>query len=238
MLAVRRTPMPNVTAERYAQGMTFDEYVRAVGSPQNLKRQGTGASVRQDTTAVFKAGYENTRLNDSQVEALKWLTTQPAGPAKILVISEDWSSDCQREVPTMARIAEAAGMELRIFNRDGDTYSGAQRPEDSPNADLMSQFLNNKRGETWQSIPVIAFFTKDMEHLYTFIEYPAIYDKDRLVVAHIRGARPGESAEETQSRGGKEFGDLRAGPFWKIWTSAAVDEMISALQRRVVLGAV
>ncbi|MGE0058583.1 MAG: hypothetical protein AB7T32_11425, partial [Dehalococcoidia bacterium] len=91
---------------------------------------------------------------------------------------------------------------------------------------------------TYQSIPVLAFFTKDMEHLYTFIEYPAIYDKDRLVVAHIRGPRPGETAEETAARGGKEFGELRAGPFWKVWTSATVDEIISALQRRVLLGTV
>jgi hypothetical protein len=29
-----------VTAERFAQGMTFDEYVRHVGSPENLAREG------------------------------------------------------------------------------------------------------------------------------------------------------------------------------------------------------
>jgi len=235
--------MPSaVTPERFASGMTFDEYVQYIGSAENLAREGSGGAKRQDMSAVFRSGYENRKLNEAQVDAIEWLAAQPNGPAKMLVISEDWSSDCQRDVPTAARIAEAGGMELRIFRRDGAKFSDAQVPslEAAPdsNADLMSEFLNHKNGQTWQSIPVIAFFTKDLEHLYTFIEYPAIYDKDRLVVEYIRGPRPGETPEETAARGGKEFGELRQSPFWQIWTSAAVDEMISALQRRVLLGAV
>ncbi len=231
-----------VTPERFASGMTFDEYISMIGTSENLAREGTAGGVRQDTTAVFKAGYENTKLTDAQSAALKWLAEQPNGPAKLLVITEDWSSDCQRDVPTAARIAEAAGLELRIFNRDGAKFSAANVPskDEAPdsNADLMVEFLNNKNGNTYQSVPVLAFFTKDLEHLYTFVEYPAIYNKDRLVVEFIRGPRPGETAEETAARGGKEFGELRAGPFWKVWTSATVDEIISALQRKVMLGSV
>jgi hypothetical protein len=222
--------------------MTFEEYVAYIATPENLAREGSGGVKRQDMSAVFRAGYENTTLNEAQTDALEWLAAQPNGPAKMLVISEDWSSDCQRDVPTAARVAEALGAELRVFRRDGQKFSAAQVPSlaDAPdsNADLMSEFLNHKNGQTWQSIPVIAFFTKGLEHLYTFIEYPAIYDKDRLVVGYIRGPRPGETPEETATRGGKEFGELRQGPFWKVWTSAAVDEMISALQRKVLLGAV
>jgi hypothetical protein len=231
-----------VTPERFAEGMTFQEYLAGISSPENLAREGTAANVRQDTSAVFRAGYNNMKLTDAQTEALQWLAAQPNGPAKLLVISEDWSSDCQRDVPTAARIAEAAGIELRIFNRDGAKFSDANVPskEEAPdsNADLMVQFLNHKNGTTFQSIPVLAFFSKDMDHLYTFTEYPAIYDKDRLVVDFIRGPRPGETPEQTAARAGKEFGELRAGPFWKIWSSATVDEIVSALQRRVILGAV
>jgi hypothetical protein len=230
----------SLTPERFASGMTYTEYVKNIGSPENLAREGTAGGVRQDTTAVFEAGYERSKLTDAQAEALKWLGEQPNGPKKLLVISEDWSSDCQRDVPTAARIAEGLGAELRIFNRDGAKFSAANVPskEEAPdsNADLMVQFLNQKNGTTYQSIPVLAFFTKDMEHLYTFTEYPAIYDKDRLVVEFIRGARPGETPEQTAARSGKEFGELRAGPFWKIWTSATVDQIISALQRKVLLG--
>ena len=179
--------MPTVvTPERYASGMTFEEYVRYIGSPDNLKREGTGASVRQDVTAAFRTGYESTRLSDTQVEALKWLAAQPGGPAKVLVISEDWSSDCQRDIPTVARLAEAAGMELRIFNRDGAKFSASQSPSlaEAPdsNADLMAEFLNHKKGQTWQSIPVVVFYDRNLNYLYHYTEYPAIYDKDRLVI--------------------------------------------------------
>ena len=44
-------------------------------------------------------------------------------------ISEDWSSDCRRDVPMLARLAEAGGMELRIFNRDGKQILGTRRPD-------------------------------------------------------------------------------------------------------------
>ena len=63
-----------------------------------------------------------------------------------------------------------------------------------------------------------------------------IYDKDRLVMANIRAPKPGESAEQTRERADREFGELVASPFWRIWASATVDEIISALHRKVVLG--
>ena len=56
------------------------------------------------------------------------------------------------------------------------------------------------------------------------------------VVAQLRGARPGESKEETQKRGDREFSELQQSPFFKIWACAGVDEILSALHRRFVLG--
>jgi hypothetical protein len=44
----------------------------------------------------------------------------------------------------------------------------------------MAAFLNHKNGQTWQSIPVCVFFTRDLEVLYQCTEYPAIYEKDRM----------------------------------------------------------
>jgi hypothetical protein len=61
--------------------------------------------------------------------AIKWLAAQPDGPAKILVISEDWSSDCRRDIPILARLAEAGRLELRIFNRDGKKILDRRRPD-------------------------------------------------------------------------------------------------------------
>lgn len=221
--------------------MTFDQYVSYLSTPENLQRESSGGS-RVDRSAFFRDAFERSRLTDDQTAALQWLIAQPNPPAKMLVISEDWSSDCRRDVPTFARIAATTGMELRIFNRDGQKFSSASVPSlvEAPdsNADLMSQFLNHKRGETFQSIPVCAFFTRDMQYLYHFTEYPAIYDKDRVVMQHIRAPRRGESPEETRMRADKEFGELIASPFFRIWASATVDEIVSGLHRRAVLGVV
>jgi hypothetical protein len=141
----------------------------------------------------------------------------------------------------LARVAEAGGMELRIFTRDGRRFSASARPSlaEAPdsNADLMAEFLNDKNGQTWQSIPVAVFYTKDLEYLYHYTEFPAIYHKDRLVQGHIRSPRPGETNEETRTRADREFGALQQSPFFRLWASAAVDEIISALHRRLVVGA-
>ena len=224
--------MPTVTAARFAQGMTFDEYVAYVGSSENLAREGTGPAgpaPRADQSAALREAFEARRLTADQEAALKWLVARPDGPARMLVISEEWSSDCRRDVPTFARIAEATGIELRIFTRDGQSFSDAPAPDgSSPNADLMAQFLSQKKGTTFQSIPVAAFFTPDMEYLYHYQEFPRVYDKDRL------RADPGAPMYGDT----KAWMELLASPFFRVWTSAAVDEIISALHRRAIIGAV
>jgi hypothetical protein len=225
--------MPNdITAERFSQGMTFDEYVAYIGTPENLQREGS-TGPRQNLSAYFREAFERARLNEDQEAALMWLVAQPNGPAKMLVISEEWSSDCRRDVPVFARIAADTGMELRIFKRDGQQFDV---PDTEP--DIMSDVLNQKKGGAFRSIPVCAFYTSDYTYLYHFTEYAGIYDKDRLVQQHIRGARPGESPAQTAERAGREFGALQQSPFWRIWTSATVDEIISGLHRRAVLGVV
>ena len=230
-----------VTPERFASGRTFEQYLAFIGTPDNLAREGSPSGLRRDQTATMRAWYEANRLTDAQAAAIGWLASQPGGPAKILVISEEWSSDCRRDVPMLARVAEAGGMELRIFTRDGRRFSTSVRPSlaEAPdsNADLMAEFLNDKNGQTWQSIPVAVFYTKDLEYLYHYTEFPAIYHKDRLVSGHIRAPRPGETNDETQARAAREFMALQQSPFFRLWASAGVDEIISALHRRLVVGA-
>jgi hypothetical protein len=232
---------PTITPERFAQGMTFDQYVAHVGTPENLKREATGGATRRDYSHFFAEAFRNARLNEYQIEALTRLASMRGGPAKLLVLSEDWSSDCRRDVPTFARIAAVTGMDLRIFPRDGQKFSDAHVPslEDAPDssADIMAQFLNHKNGDTWQSIPVAAFFTRDLQYLYHYTEYPAIYEKDRLR-GQMTIAKPGETPEQTRDRSGREFQELQDSAYFRIWASAAVDEIISALHRRRLLGAV
>jgi Thioredoxin len=228
-----------VTPERYASGMTFDEYVDYVGTPENLAREPSTGAPRQNYSGFLRAAFERSRLSVDQAAALRWLVAQPDGPAKMLVIAEEWSSDCRRDLPTFGRVAAETGMELRIFRRDGQHFSSSHHPTlaEAPdsNADLMAEFLNHKNGDTWQSIPVCAFYTRALQYLYHYTEYPAIYEKDR-VVGWIRAGRPGETPEQTRERSDREFAALQASEFFRTWASAAVDEMISALHRRLLLG--
>jgi Thioredoxin len=228
-----------VSHERYASGMTFDPYLRYIATPENLARESSDGAPRRDYSDFLRQSFEHRRLTDEQTSALQWLVQQPGGPAKMLVISEEWSSDCRRDVPTFARIADVTGMELRIFLRDGQRFSSGHSPtlEEAPdsNADLMAEFLNHKNGQTYQSIPVCAFYSREMEYLYHYTEYPAMFDKDRLL-ARIRRPQPGESAEQTRTRTLPAFQELQASPFFAVWSCAAVDEIISALHRRLLLG--
>ncbi len=236
-----------VTPERFAKGMTFDEYVRFTGSPQNLAREAFGSyrpdggsigAQRIDNSGVFRDRFARARLADHQVAAIKWLAAQPGGPAKILMISEDWSSDCRRDVPVMARLAEAGGLELRIFPRDGQKILGARRPDPAAapdaNHDLMLEFMNRKNGGEWASIPVAVFYTKDLRELHRYIEYPAIYHKDRIR-GHMQAQRPGEAADEAKARDRKDFLAMQQSPFFDVWAAAAVDEVLSALHEKLLL---
>src|SRR5437867_9509299 len=140
--------------------MTFEQYVAYAGGPENLAREAGSwlGPERHDFSGLLREWYERDRLDEAQIAAIRWCAAQPNGPAKLLVISEEWSSDCRRDVPMLARLAEAGGLELRIFRRDGQRFSSSHRPSlaEAPdsNADIMAEFLNTKNGQTWQSIPV------------------------------------------------------------------------------------
>jgi hypothetical protein len=232
-----------VTSERFAKGMTFDEYVRFIGSPENLAREGfdvrLGGPVRPrlDWSGYFHERYDKGRLTTEQIAAIGWLAAQPGGPARVLVISEDWSSDCRRDVPYLARLAEAGGLELRIFTRDGDRLllKGEPDPAASPNADLMRQFMNEKNGQRFATIPVAVFYTRNFVELYRYIEYPAIYHKDRLL-RHIRTPRAGEGPDDVKARSGRDIAALLESPFFDLWACAGIDEILSALHEKLVVG--
>ncbi len=233
-----------MTPERFARGMSFDDYVRFAGSPENLAREGFDVRrfslvrPRVDWSGYLRERHAKARLTDEQAVAINWLAAQPGGPAKIAVISEDWSSDCRRDVPYLARLAEAGGLELRIFTRDGETMlrKGLPDPAAGGNADLVIEYANEKNGQTWASVPVAVFFSRDFGELYRYVEYPAIYHKDR-VLGHLRAARAGETEEQSTARGGRDIATLLASPFVDVWAQAAIAEILSALHERVVTGA-
>lgn len=228
---------PVVTPERFASGMTFDQYMRFIGTPGNLAREAGWwrGPERVDWSGPLRTWYDGLRLPDHQVAAIRWLAAQPEGPAKVLVIAEEWSSDCRRDVTILGRLAEAAPFELRIFPRDGQRVGRGPTadPAESPNADLMNAFLRERDGRTYQSIPVVAFFTDELEYLYHYTELPALYHKERLAAA-MQEARPGETREEAWERFLRDWGAMQRSPFFRLWAAAALDEMLSALYERHV----
>ena len=50
-----------VDAARFAKGMTFAQYVQYVGTPDNLKREGSRAP-RKDWSDFLRKAYERARL--------------------------------------------------------------------------------------------------------------------------------------------------------------------------------
>jgi hypothetical protein len=230
-----------MTPDRFAKGMTFDEYVTFAGSPENLGREGFDirrfrlVRPRVDWSGFLRDRHAKAQLSDDQTAAIQWLAAQPGGPAKILVIAEDWSSDCRRDVPYLARLAEAGGLELRLFLRDGDTMLRKGQPDRTAggNADLVLEYANEKNGQKFATVPVAVFFTKDFVELYRYVEYPAIYHKDR-VIGHLRAPRAGETEEQTNARGGRDIATLLDSPFFDVWARAGIAEILSALHERLV----
>jgi Thioredoxin len=227
-----------VTAERFATGMTFGEYLAFTASPENLARAASpGGAGRKGFSEFLRKAYEAIELTDAQRAAWQWLVAQPGGPARVLAIAEEWSSDCRRDIPLIAKVAATAGLELRVFPRDGQQFGAAPEPDPnaSPSADLMAQFLNRREGQVFQSIPVIVFFTRDMTEVYRYIELPAVYHKDRVVGA-VRAPRPGETAEQTRERGRRDFMAMLDSPFFAVWRDAAHAEWLSMLHERLRVG--
>jgi hypothetical protein len=128
-----------ITPTRFAQGLTYADFLAQ-------------ATVNRDK---FEMNYKDAPLTDVDLAFFKNIGSMPNGPAKVLAIAEAWCGDVYRELPTMARIAEAAGMTLRIFLRD-------------QNPDIMDEFLSNE-GKS-RAIPVFVFYTDDLHCIAHFTE--------------------------------------------------------------------
>jgi hypothetical protein len=131
-----------VTPTRFAQGVTYADFLDQ-------------AKINRDK---FELYYKNSPVTDEDLAFFKKAAASPHGPAKILALAEAWCGDVYRELPTMARIAEATGMELRVFLRD-------------ENADIMDEFLSND-GKA-RAIPVFVFYTKETRYITHFTERSA-----------------------------------------------------------------
>ena len=154
-----------VSPERFSQGFKYQAYIDQI-------------KVNKDR---FKGYYDGCQISPEDAAVFKDLANRPNGPAKMLVLGEDWCGDVIRGMPVLARIAEAGGMEMSVFPRD-------------LNQDIMNEFLKN---DQWMSIPVAVFYTKDHQYLCHWIERPASAERELgEMEASIRGENPDISDQD------------------------------------------
>ena len=100
----------------------------------------------------------------------------------------------------------------------------------------MNMFLREQDGQTFQSIPVAAFYTKNFQYLWHYLEFPAIYHKDPLSDA-MRAARPGESPEQAWDRFMREWRELQLSPFFPdLDLGRCQRDSVGALRASYVIG--
>ena len=191
-----------VTPERFAQGKPYDEWIKTIERNQDR----------------FQENYDGTTVSEEDAAALKELVQRPNGPAHCLALGESWCPDVFRGMPVIARIVEAAGMDLRIFDRD-------------QNNDIMAEFLKNGEHE---SIPVFVFYTKDHEYIAHWIERPVQANDEmpqlRELTAPLQNAdiSPEERKKHIQS-----YIDFQNGPIWGGWRDATIREIRQLLEDKV-----
>ena len=173
-----------VTPERYSQGFDYRAYMDEI----------------KVNKARFEGFYESSVLSEDDARAFRELTCRDNGPKKMLVLGEDWCGDVVRGLGVLARICEAADMEMRIFPRDS-------------HHDIMNEFL--KEGK-WMSIPVAVFYTGDHDYICHWIERPAIAERGmHQIEEDIRAENP-------------DIDDQAFGRERRSRTAAKADEWIAA----------
>ena len=129
----------------------------------------------------------------------------------MLVIGEDWCPDVYRGMPVMARIAEASGMEMRVFARDSEM-------------DIMNEFL--KEGK-WASIPTTVFYTRDHQYICHWIERPALADREMEEIAD-QVSKEMPDAADAQVRAASRPRNQERYPAWQRETVREIREMLAA----------
>ena len=182
-----------VTPQRFAQGFSYDEYLAQI--KVNKLR--------------FQQYYDDFEPDEGQVARFRDLTKRARGPVKVLAIGEDWCPDVYRGLPTMAKLADSAGVEVRVFPRDS-------------HLDVMNEFL--KEGK-YQSIPVFVFYSEGFDYICHWIERPEVADRESVEIeAAIREENPElddrKFGIERRKRVSQRF------PDWQQATVREINEML------------
>jgi hypothetical protein len=128
-----------MTAERFAQGKTWAQWVEGI----------------QANKPKFLKNYEDFTPKPEEVAFFKAFAAKKGLQA--VAIGEDWCPDVVRGMPVIARLWEAAGLDLAIFDRD-------------KNMDLTNEFLWRHK---FMCIPVIVLYDGAWNELGHWIEKPS-----------------------------------------------------------------
>ena len=184
-----------VTPERFSQGFSYPNYVDQI----------------KVNKARFEGFYNGLTLSSEDTSFFKELAQRPDGPAKMLVIGEDWCGDVIRGLPVLARVAEAAEIPISIFPRDTHT-------------DIMDEYL--KEGK-YMSIPVAVFYTSDHRYICHWIERPEVAAKEQAEIEQaIRDENP-DIDDQAFSRERR----ARTGAKAEDWIAATVVELKELLTK-------
>ncbi len=186
-----------VTPQRFQEGFNYPDYVAQI-------------KVNKDR---FNGYYADYPLTPDDASRFRDLAQRPGGPVKMLVLGEDWCGDVVRGLPVLARIAEAGGMEMRIFPRD-------------LNHDIMNEFL--KEGK-WMSIPCAVFFTGDHRYICHWIERPASAEREMAEMESAIRAENPEITDQQFSRERRTRTAARAGD----WIGDTVAEIKDLLTKSI-----
>ena len=229
-----------VSPERFARGMTFDQYVAYTATPENLDRA-------RRPPAAPAARLERAPAPDLRRHAAV------AGPAGGVDVAGGPAGGTGQGAGDLRGVV--VGLPPR---HPGDREGRRRRPASScassratasASAPLPSPIRRSRRTPTsWRSSstgatarpssrsPSSCSTRATCGQLYRYIEFPAVYHKDRIVGA-ARAARPGETAEQTRERGEpRVHGHAGARRSSTSGASAAVAEWISMLYERARVG--
>ena len=186
-----------MNALRFEQGLTYAAFLAQ-------------ALINHDK---FDEYYRSSPLSEDDLAFFRRAASVPHGAVNIVALGEAWCGDVYRELPTVARIAEASGMNLRIFLRD-------------ENPDIMDQFLSNN-GKS-RAIPVFVFYTREMEYITRFVERPssaqAQIDSILDDVSSRYNLAPGTTFTNLPEAGRKEVIDTIL-PRFVDWQRDSISEM-------------
>lgn len=187
-----------VTPERLAQGISWKQWMEQIDRNEEK----------------FQFNYDDHKLDEADVEAIKGVV-EKVGGITCLALGEAWCPDVVRGLPVMAKLAEAANIDLKVFFRD-------------QNIDIMNEFLY--KGE-FQSIPTFVFYDKNGNKLGVWHERAQKARDEMPQMSEIRAKMQNqELSEEERAKYMQEYEAFQTGPVWAGWRDAEVKEIRELLE--------